>query len=173
MYEQNDRHEAIREIQRYLLELYYDTNSAFPVIINGEYDAATRAAVQDYQSKRSLPPTGEVDRATFDSLYRDYLAARALRLSPDTIPPDTRLPVTIGSAGSGVANLQRLMNFLAERYGITERSDTGGVYSYASSAVARAIQRIYRLPEDGAVDGTFYAKMLRDYDYPAPPGIAE
>ncbi len=173
MYEQTDKQEAIREIQRYLLELYYDTGSAFPVIINGEYDAATRAAVLDYQSQRGLPPTGEVDRATFDSLYRDYLAARALRLSPDTVPPDTPLPVTIGATGNGVVNLQRLLNFLAERYGIPERSDTGGVYSYASSVVARAIQRIYRLPEDGTVNGTFYAKMLRDYDYPAPPSVTE
>ncbi|MBQ2719404.1 MAG: peptidoglycan-binding protein [Clostridia bacterium] len=173
MYEQNDKGEAVREIQRYLLELFYDTDSSFPVIINGEYDAATRAAVRNYQEKRGLPATGEVDRTTFDLLYSDYRAARALRLSPVAIPPDTPLPVTVGAAGEGVLNLQRLLNFLAERYGLPERSDTGGVYSYASSVVARGIQRIYRLPEDGAVDGTFYAKMLRDYDYPPLPGITE
>lgn len=171
MYDIESKEGAIRQIQRFLLELYYDTDTEFPVVINGTYDEATRSAVLRYQSQRGLERTGIVDRTTWDSLYRDYILALASRLSPDTIPPDTALPVTVGMQGNGVLSLQRLLNYLAERYGLAERSDTTGIYSYASTVVASAIQRIYRMPETGSVSGEFYAKMLRDYSYPQLPVI--
>ena len=166
MYDIDSKEGAVREIQRFLLELYYDTDTNFPVVINGIYDEATRAAITDYQSKRGLPVTGTVNRVTWDSLYSDYLLALGARQAPQEIPPDTALPVTIGSEGRGIASLQRLLNFLAERYGIAERSDTSGIYSYASTVVATALQRIYRMPPTGNVTGEFYSKMLRDYSYP-------
>jgi len=172
MYDISDKSEAIREIQRYLLELYYDEGTPTPVVISGVYDDATRAAVTAYQAGRGLPATGEVDRTTFEMLYKDYSTARDRRLSPTLIPPDTPLPVTIGARGEGVASLQRLMNFLGERYGISERTEENGIYTYEASLVANALQAIYRLPKSDEVSGEFYAKMLRDLGYPPLPAPA-
>ncbi len=87
-------------------------------------------------------------------------------MSESRIPPDTPLPAKIGESGAGIASLQRLLNALAERYALAVRTDTSGVYSYATEAVVNAMRRIYRMEEDGTVNGELYEKMLRDYRYP-------
>ncbi len=173
MYDITERSGAIREIQRYLLELYYYAGTKSPVVINGIYDTATREAVLAYQRGRSLPPTGIVDRATWDLLFSDYSEARGARFLTDEISSDTPLPVTVGATGEGVRMLQALLNLLAERYRLRLRSDLGGVFSYASSEVARELQGIYRLPKTGTVSAAFYEKMLRDGKYPAMPTPSE
>lgn len=169
MYDISNRSDAIREIQRYLLELYYYAGSKSPVIMNGIYDAATREAVRAYQKGRALPPTGVVDRQTFNALFADYRIARESRLLSDEISSDTSLPVSLGAKGEGVRALKALMNLLAERYRLSARSDGSDVFSYAASEVAKELQAIYRMPRTGTVDPTFYGKMLRDRKYPAMP----
>ncbi len=173
MYDISERNGAVREIQRYLLELYYYAGTKSPVIINGIYDAATREAVRAYQRGRSLPPTGIVDRATWNFLFTDYSAAKQNRLLTDEISSDTPLPVTVGAVGEGIRMLQSLLNLLAERYRLRIRSDLGGVFSYASSEVAKELQGIYRLPRTGIVDNVFYDKLLRDQKYPGMPPPSE
>lgn len=166
MYDIDDKESAIRSVQRFLLELHYDTGEIPFVTIDGIYGPATRAAVAAYQRLRSLPETGEVDYATWQSLFRDYTAALAAREGAATVPPDTPLPVRIGASGEGVENLQRLMNYLAEQYGLALRTDVSGVYSYSTEQLANALRAIYRLPEDGTVTSEFYDKMVRDYNNP-------
>ncbi len=173
MYDIREKAGAIREIQRYLLELYYYAGTKAPVIINGIYDAATRAAVLAYQRGRTLPETGIVDRTTWDHLYRDYLTAREARLLSSEIAADTALPLSLGATGEGVRAVKALLNLLAERYRLEVRSDLGNVYTYAASAVAAALQRIYRLPPTGEITPAFYRKLLRDRNYPGMPPPAE
>lgn len=166
MYEINDKEAAIRAVQRFLLELHYYTDEIPHIAIDGIFGDATASAVRAYQRLVGLPESGEVDLATWERLYRDYERAAQARRSEGRVPPDTALPIKIGASGDGVANLQRLLNALAERYGLAIRTDTEGIFSYATEAVANAIRRIYRLEEDGTVNGEFYEKMLRDYRYP-------
>lgn len=56
-----------------LLVTLSDTYTNFPrLAVTGEMDAATRSAVQFFQTVSSLPPTGNVDRATWDMLARAF-----------------------------------------------------------------------------------------------------
>ena len=173
MYPISDKENAIRTVQRYLLELHYGTEGLPLVTIDGIFDESTKSAVKQYQALRALPPTGEVDFETFRTLYRDYQHALQGRMGLQKIPPDSRLPLSAGAHGEGVAEVQRLLNALASRYRLGVRTDVTGVYSYATAAVANAIRRIYALPEDGSVSGEMFSKMLRDYGYPQSPEIAE
>ena len=166
MYDTSDKEAAIRAIQGFLLELHYFESGIPFVTIDGIFGDATRSAVRAYQRLRGLPESGVVDYTTFRLLYADYARARRARTGTAVIPPDTPLPVTVGSSGDGVLALQMLMNRLAERYSLTARTDESGVYSYASLVTANALRRIYRLPEDGSVTAEFFDKMVRDYHYP-------
>ena len=166
MYEISDKEAAIRAIQRFLLELHYYTDEIPHITMDGIYGKATRDAVLAYQRLVGLPESGVVDLATWERLYRDYKSAREARQSAGRIPPDTALPAKMGASGDGIENLQRLLNALAERYSLSPRTDTSGVYSYATEAVVNAIRRIYRMEENGTVDGELYEKMLRDHQYP-------
>ncbi len=168
MYDISDKEAAIRAIQRFLLELHYYTDELPHIAIDGIYGEATRDAVRAYQRLIGLPESGEVDLATWERLYHDYERARGARMSEGRIPPDTPLPASIGASGEGVASLQRLLNTLAERYGLTVRTDTTGIYSYATEAIVNAIRQIYRLEENGEVNGELYEKLLRDYKHPTP-----
>lgn len=165
MYEISDKEAAIRAVQRFLLELHYYTGEIPHIAIDGIWGDATTSAVRAYQRLVGLPESGKADYATWERLYHDYARAKRARMSEGRIPPDTPLPVKIGASGVGVTNLQRLLNALAERYGLTVRSDTSGVFSYATEAVTNAIRRIYQLKENGTVNGELYEKMLRDYRY--------
>lgn len=166
MYDISDKPHAIREVQRFLLELHYAEPRIPFVTADGIYGPDTRAAVLAYQRLSGLPESGSVDLTTWNRLFCDFNDTSAARRSRNRIPPDTRLPVTIGAKGTGVRSLQHLMNALAERYALPTRTDVSGVYSYASSVLANALRRIYRMKEDGSVNGILFEKMIRDYGYP-------
>lgn len=166
MYEISDKESAIRAIQRFLLELHYYTDEIPHITIDGIYGDATRAAVSAYQRLAGLPENGTVDYITWERLYQDYEKAKTERTSKGRIPPDTPLPAKIGASGMGIASLQHLLNALAERYALAVRTDTSGVYSYATESVVNAIRRIYRMEEEGTVDRELYEKLLRDHRYP-------
>lgn len=52
------------------LDLIYQGNDDVPQ--SGVYDGATATAVREFQQRTMLPPTGEVDRATWDALATVY-----------------------------------------------------------------------------------------------------
>lgn len=170
MYDVNDKASAVREIQRFLVELHYNLKEIPLVRIDGIYGEATRRAVNAFQGLSGLPETGVVDYPTFTALYRTYRRYYDERTAKGFIPPDRPLPVSLGDSGEGILNLQKMMNSLAERYRIPIRTDGSGVFSYATGRLASAIARIYRMEENGSVSRQLYAKMLRDYGYPQKEG---
>ena len=170
MYDIADRESAIREVQRFLLELHYTTESIPFVAIDGRYDASTKNAVRAFQRLWHLPENGIVDLPTWKLLFREFSHARAERTGSQMLFPDTQFPITVGMRGEGIKNLQYLMNALAERYNLPLHSDISGVYSYSSSMLANAMRRIYRMKEDGTVTGILFDTMVRDYKNP-PAGI--
>ncbi len=167
MYDINDKSAAVREIQRFLTELHYGRGDIPLIRIDGLYGEATRRAVATFQRNAGLAETGAVDYTTWQALYKEQRRYLDRRRSSRRIPPDLRLPATLGASGEGILNLQRMMNALAERYRLPIRTDQSGVYSYSTQALASAIGRIYRMQEDGSIDGELYDKMLRDYGYGA------
>lgn len=166
MYDINDTAAAIREIQKYLFTLHYFTEKIPFVTIDGIYDSATKAAVSAYQTLRGLPSTGIVDDQTFTRLYEDFQMAATALSANAFIPPNTPLPVSVGSAGAGIRNLQELLNALLLRYNTSIRTDVSGTFSYATEKAVNEIRRIYNLPTDGTVTNELFKKMQRDYENP-------
>lgn len=67
--------EAIREIQRYLLEISFAFDWLPVVSIDGIYGDRTRNAVRVLQGRYGLPETGAVNKETFRLLYDKFIEA--------------------------------------------------------------------------------------------------
>ena len=62
----------VRIIQMLLLELRAAYDVFEDITESGTYDGATVEGVREFQKINGLPPTGEVDRATWNRIVREY-----------------------------------------------------------------------------------------------------
>jgi peptidoglycan hydrolase-like protein with peptidoglycan-binding domain len=76
---------AVRELQKYLLELSYATHGYPHLAIDGIFGRETREVLSLFQRRARLPVTGVADRRTWQALYRAYLLAITSRM-PDHKP---------------------------------------------------------------------------------------
>lgn len=69
---------AVREVQRYLLEISHAYDWLPHLAVDGIYGERTRSCVRLVQLRYGLPPTGEADFETFTLIYDKYQEAEAL-----------------------------------------------------------------------------------------------
>lgn len=67
-----DEYYLVSIIQLLLNELRIIYDSFIPLVVSGIFDEATEANIIDFQSKNQLPPTGQVDRATWDRIAKSF-----------------------------------------------------------------------------------------------------
>ncbi len=74
MYQINEYSAAVKEVQKYLLDISYrDEVPYMPhVSIDGIYGESTRTAVINFQKKYGLAVTGIVNYETWQTLYSVY-----------------------------------------------------------------------------------------------------
>ena len=70
---------AVRELQKYLLEISYATHGYPHIAIDGIFGRETREVLSLFQRRARLPVTGVADRRTWQALYSAYLPALAAR----------------------------------------------------------------------------------------------
>ncbi len=164
---QINEEQAIRNLQKYLRELSYDSLGANPVPLDGIFDRATRDALIEFQKSVGLEPTGIADKATWDALFAAYQKSieskrntRGLYFFPDT-PRGYEL--SSGEAWLLVNIVQLLLLELRIAYDIFENVTESGVYDSATEAAIRDFQRINLLPETGRVDAATYDRIVREY----------
>ena len=68
----NDTKEHIRRVQLWLREISRSDERIKPVFIDGIYGDETREAVRNVQKVYGLAVTGELDKETFDLIFRLY-----------------------------------------------------------------------------------------------------
>ena len=79
MFDSTDKAAAIREIQRYLLEISYGSSYLPHVWVDGIYGPRTREAIRAFQDRYQLPMTGVVNATTWALLYQKFDEARSKR----------------------------------------------------------------------------------------------
>ena len=159
MYRINDKTEAVRQVQIYLNGI----NNAF-VMPSGVYDENTRNAVIGYQRSHDLEPTGTVDRATFDSIYKDYVSAYQSKRLYGTAGSLISFPIREGDMSSEIIHLNRTLETLLRYYGITHRLRCGSFYSVETAEAVRVMRRIYLLADGDYVDEELYLRMMADHN---------
>lgn len=150
--------EAIREVQRYLLELSYAHPEIPHVEIDGIYGTETADAVRAFQRLFILPVTGEADFPTFTLLYEKFLIARDERLGESEMIPAFAFPLHMGDSGSYVRILQSALD---EILGAHIPAD--GFFGRTTEEGVKQLQGKAGLPQDGAVSRLFWRTVVREY----------
>lgn len=163
-----DNRNNISELQRYLREIHHDTNGAVRLVNpDGIYGNETTEAVADFQRMNGLPVTGRTDNATWDAIYKEFLAAAERRAAPIGImpfPSENGYEVTDGEESDTVAAIQLVLRLLANLYDDIDGSSSGGVYGEPTAADVRAFQARHALPVTGKVDKATWNELAKAYN---------
>lgn len=157
--------EDTRTIQRQLnrIRRNYPSIPAIPDA-NGFYDAATRAAVVQFQRIFNLAPDGIVGKATWYKIKQIYNAVKKvseLYSEGITISEVERIfseALKRGNRGNDVRTIQYFLNFLAFFNDRLVDLNVDGIFGPATENAVKTFQREYGLTPDGIVGrATWYA----------------
>ncbi len=142
-------------LQTYLRQLSYHDNDIPRIVIDGIFDEQTRAALEAFQRKYELAPTGSADMRTWNLLYAKYLesvAENAIAESLLVFPvrPDG-FHYKNGDVGYGVGIIQLILDAL-EAYYDYGKVDIDEKYGEQTSRAVRYFQEKNGIFPDGNVD---------------------
>lgn len=140
------------ELQGYLRTIQRARQDHTTVPQDGYYGPDTTAGVRHFQQEEGLPPTGRVDAATWDALYRAYTAITAARQPPTTIVGKGNPPLTEGDRGDPVLFLNAMIGRLARVYHNLPSVPLDDRYTASTVYAVRGIQQWAGLPVTGAAD---------------------
>lgn len=164
---QNEQ-EAIRNLQRYLRQLYFSEENIPKVPVDGIFDTATRESLRAFQRSRGLPETGIADQRTWELLFDAYRAALALGGIPVSVELFPIYPrgsvLSMGSQGFAVMTLQYLLGELEHTYGELIAPPMDGIYGEKTQGAVRAFQLRNALPPDGIADLLTWNRIVDQYN---------
>ena len=144
---------AVRELQYYLYLMHTYNPSLPSVNIDGNFGAATEAAVRAFQRQAGLTADGVVGRATWENLYAQ---ANILRQAGPVVTVNRMAypgaPLEVGSEGPAVLYYTVLLTRIAYYYNAVSSPGTSSVYTDQTAAGTRSLQHLLGLPETGEVD---------------------
>lgn len=151
---EGDAGNDVKNLQ-YFLSFISEFEPEVPSIqIDGIFGPNTRRAVEAFQQLYGIPVTGTVDLVTWRSLYSAYRGM--LNSLPEgylnnvtSIYPGT--PLTIGSRGDAVRDLQTYLNFIADFYTDIPKISVDGVFGPATLEAVNEFERLFGLPETQSV----------------------
>ena len=147
-----DNRPYIIELQGYLRTIQRNRQGSTTVPQDGYYGPATAEGVRDFQAEEGLPPTGRVDTATWDALYRANTAIVGQTTPPATIIGKGDTPLTEGTVGDPVLFLNAMIGRLSRVYNNVLYTPPDNQYTANTTFAVRGIQEWARLPVTGTVD---------------------
>ena len=147
-----DSRPYVIELQGYLRTIQRTRQSSTTVPQDGYYGPATAEGVRQFQAEEGLPPTGQVDTATWDALYRVYTAITAAAQPPAPIVGKGSAPLKEGDRGDPVLFLNAMIGRLSRVYRNILYTPPDSYYSAATAYAVRGIQEWAHLPVTGETD---------------------
>jgi len=164
-YTEND---AIRNLQRYLLQLSYEEKDIPRVPVDGIFDSATREALRAFQIKNGLEATGIADRETWDTLYESYLRSISRFSPPREFSPFPRVPegdnLSLGDVSFAVSSAQFLLNEISAIIDLLEPIEIDGIFGEDTARAVRSFQSAEGLAPTGDVDKRTWDALVDVYN---------
>ena len=148
----NDEAERIRRVQHWLRELSRNDGRISEVFIDGIYGDETRKAVADVQRISGSAVTGELDKDTFDTVFRLFTELSDTKVRPylprfDNYEGGKMSP---GDVFDDIYLLQLLLRELSlkdERFFV----EASGSFDEQTERAVRLLQTVLGIVEDGTV----------------------
>ena len=159
--------EDIREAQIYLRVVAQRDDDIPMVVPDGVYSSETREAVKAFQKKYGLEATGEINAATWETLYREYLKAAEEFAPLKAITPLTRNNVPLGEGDTGflIYILQAMINTVAQFYDNLEAIGINGVYGSETASAVKMLQEITGNSPTGITDIPTWNSLASLYNF--------
>ncbi len=157
---------GVFELQYFLAALSLYVNTIPTVVPDGIFGPRTREGVIAFQQLYGITPTGVVDTATFEAIYRSYLGIVASL--PDGFFDNRTLaypgyPLRIGFSGEYVTALQEYLNFIGETYPQIPSVTVDGVFGASTQSAVRAYQELFGLAQSGIVGALTWDSITSTY----------
>ncbi|MCL2522695.1 MAG: peptidoglycan-binding protein [Erysipelotrichales bacterium] len=170
----------VRMLQQYLNRIRVNYPLIPQVNPNGQFDAATKRAVETFQGIFNLTKDGIVGRATWYRIVQLYVAVTRLAamdsegkwIGLGATPPTAT--IREGSRGSNVTKLQYLLNYISEFYETIDPVIQDSSFRKSTTDSVRAFQKQFGLNADGIVGPNTWRKLYQVYESisknaPVPP----
>ena len=108
--------------------------------------------MRQFQAEEGLPPTGRVDAATWNALYRVYTDITTAAQPPAPITGKGQAPLAEGDQGDPVLFLNTMIGRLARIYNNITSTPADSRYTPATAFAVRGIQEWAGLPITGSTD---------------------
>ncbi len=167
-----DSGEDVLNIQRQLMRVR-ENYPAIPLIptLDGQFDAATDAAVRAFQEIFNLTPDGIVGKSTWYRL--SYIYSAVIRLSElvgegisdvfsGTVPDVT---ITVGERGDYALLLQLLLNYISYFYPTVQGVARDGIFGNATLQSLNSFQRTFSLAQTNTVTPALWSALFQVYLY--------
>ena len=125
-FSEDQKRDFISELQHYLYVISYHDKSIPHIVSDGIYGPETAQAVKMFQHHNDIPPTGETDSKTWDSIvcsYKSFMAPEPLNVYYEglVLSPDSSREI--------IFIVQVLLHALCEKYSNIPKPDINGVYT--------------------------------------------
>ena len=158
MYFITDTPSAIKEIQKYLRELYIEDS----IIPSGVYDDKTKELVERFQREHGLSASGSVDVDTFEMIYEEYLR-ESDKNTLQRENPELTFPITRGYGGVEMHRINEVLKESLEYYRLPGIARSGMYFSDDTGISIKEMQRILRIKQSDYIDEEFYIRLMDDH----------
>ena len=156
----------VYELQ-YMLRKIAQITGELPLInTDGIYGAATREAVRIFQTQSGLAPTGEVDGATWDSIFEKYKESVYAAEQGEPIYPFPSPAYTSqsGERSDTITLIQLILSALSVIYDDFEEIEITGENDAKTVAALKRFQGYHGLPETGVLDKRTWDAAARSFN---------
>lgn len=161
MYNMNNKKDAVREIQKYLLEISESDNSDIcRISVDGVFGDETKKAVCEFQSEQGLPPTGIVDRLTYDALYAAYKEALMKRKEKQHFISAAAFPFSRGDQAPEVLILHLILNELRREYRDLPRMPMSDYFGKDTERALMKMEKHLLWDEDGILTRDLFERLI-------------
>jgi len=165
--EKGSRGAGVSSLQYLLSVIAYFNPDLEKLPIDGDFGTATENAVREFQRFYGIEPSGVVGSATWAkllSVYSEVLGGLSSGYARERAKLYPGYFLAEGSQGSDVTDLQTYLSAIGGQFDSLDIIPITGYYGSQTRNAVQAFQRLFGLPQTGAVGPATWYQIARQYD---------